>query len=197
MKSQIDFFNSMADKWDEIIYIDDKKINYALNQLNIKSGDTILDVGTGTGVMIPFLLNKIGKNGEILAVDIAENMLNIAKNKFRFENRVNFLKLDVELEKIEKKFNFIICYCVFPHFKNRVNTIKKLINENLKENGKLLIFHPQSKEDINKIHKDVDDIVAEDKLIDIKTQREIFAKNEIKVIEGIDNNEMYMIIIER
>ncbi len=84
MKSQIEFFNSMAGRWDEIIHIDDKKINYALDQLNIKNEDTIIDVGTGTGVMIPFLLNKIGEKGEMLAVDNAENMLNIAKNKFEF-----------------------------------------------------------------------------------------------------------------
>ncbi len=197
MKSQGDFFNSMASKWDEMIYVDNDKINYVLDKTNIKKGSKILDVGTGTGVMIPFLIERIGEKGKIIAVDMAKKMLCIAENKFKNDNRVDFFNLNVEIDSIEEKFDFIVCYSVFPHFENKTRTIKKLVNKNLKENGKLLIFHSQSKEDINKIHKQVDDIVSEDKLIDLKIQQTIFENEGLNVIEGIDNENMYFILINR
>lgn len=197
MKSQVDFFNTMASKWDEIIYVDNDKINYALDKTNVEKGSKILDVGTGTGVMIPFLIDKIGEKGEVIAVDIAQKMLCIAKDKFKDNNRVSFLNLNIEIDDIEEEFDLIVCYSVFPHFENKTRTIKKLVNNNLRENGRLLIFHSQSKEDINKIHKQADDIVSEDKLIDLKTQQTIFENAGLNVIDGIDNQNMYFILINK
>ncbi|WFD09676.1 class I SAM-dependent methyltransferase [Tepidibacter hydrothermalis] len=197
MKSQVDFFNTMASKWDEIIYVDNDKINYALDKTNIKKGSKILDVGTGTGVMIPFLIERIEEEGKIMAVDVAQKMLLIAEDKFKDNNRVSFFNLNVEIDTIEEKFDLIVCYSVFPHFENKTRTIKKLVNKNLRENGSLLIFHSQSKEDINKIHKQADDIVSEDKLIDLKTQKIIFENEGLNIIDGIDNKDMYLILINK
>lgn len=52
--NQVNFFNSIAKDWDNIIKVDETKINYLLSQIDIKEDDYILDVGTGTGVLIPF-----------------------------------------------------------------------------------------------------------------------------------------------
>ncbi|AOY75869.1 class I SAM-dependent methyltransferase [Clostridium formicaceticum] len=195
MKAQVDFFNAVAHNWDNMITVNEEKIGYALEVAQIKPGHEVLDVGTGTGVMLPFILDKIGKEGRITAIDIAENMLKVVKEKFKGEDRINFLHGNIELEAIDKLFDVIICYSVFPHFSQKVETVKKLVEHNLKEDGKLLIFHSQSKEEINNIHKKADDIVAEDKLIDFLTQKNIFQRVGIPVLKGIDNEEMYLILI--
>jgi len=197
MNPQVNFFNSIAHNWDNIVIVDERKINYALEELEIAEGDRILDVGTGTGVMIPFLLERIGKEGKITAVDIAENMLNIAKEKFQDEDRVKFLKKDIEVETIDELFNSIICYSVFPHFCHKVETIKNLVDNCLEKEGRLLIFHSQSKEEINRIHEQKDPIVSEDKLIDFVTQKLLFEKAGINVLKGVDNEDMYLIIIKK
>lgn len=197
MSSQVNFFNSVAHKWDSMIVVNEEKINYALDRTGLSEESSILDVGTGTGVMIPFLLNRIGLKGKITAVDIAENMLDVAKEKFQGEDRIEFLNINIEEEKVEETFDLIICYSVFPHFTNKTETIKKLIDNNLKKDGKLLIFHSQSKEKINSIHQKTDAVVAEDKLIDLDRQKKLFKNEGMKVSMGIDNEEMYLIIIEK
>lgn len=57
--SQTDFFNSVANDWDNMIKVDERKINYLLDKLSIHQEDKILDVGTGTGVLIPFLYERV------------------------------------------------------------------------------------------------------------------------------------------
>ena len=67
---QIDFFYAIAEKWDSTITVDKEKIHKLLSQISIKNGDSILDVGTGTGVLIPFY-NQINKDVKITGVDIS------------------------------------------------------------------------------------------------------------------------------
>lgn len=40
--------------------------------------------------------------------------------------------------------------------------IKKLVNNNLKENGKLLIAHSDSREFLNNLHSNADERISED-----------------------------------
>ena len=123
---QVKFFNSIAKDWDNIIKVDEKKINYLLSKIDIKEDDYILDVGTGTGVLIPFLV-KLCPKGKIKAVDISCNMLDVARKKFNDINNVEFILLNVETDKLDEKFNKIVLYSMFPHLKDKTNTIKKLV----------------------------------------------------------------------
>jgi len=193
--SQVDFFNSIAEKWDSTIKVDEKRINKLLSQISITNGDSILDVGTGTGVLIPFY-NAINKDGKVTGVDISQGMLNIAKRKFTQLNNVKFKILDVENEFIEEKFDKIVLYSMFPHLNNKVETIKKLVNNNLKENGKLLIAHSDSREFLNNLHINTDERVSEDVLIDVNTQKEIFESANLKVTKAYEDDEIYYLVIE-
>lgn len=74
------YFNQRASIWDETVSEKDPtKLERMAGRLNIKPGATILDVGTGTGVFIPFLISKVGKNGRIIALDFADEMLREAR----------------------------------------------------------------------------------------------------------------------
>ena len=95
--NQVNFFNSIAKDWDNIIKVDEKKINYLLSQIDIKEDDYILDVGTGTGVLIPFLA-ALSPKGSVKAIDISCNMLDIARKKFNDINNVEFTLLNVETD---------------------------------------------------------------------------------------------------
>ena len=56
---------------------------------------------------------------------------------------------------------------MFQHLNNRVDTIRKLVKNNLKINGQLLIVHSDSREYLNNMHKNTDKRVSEDRLIDV------------------------------
>lgn len=193
--SQVDFFNSIAEKWDSTIKVDEKRINKLLSQISITNGDSILDVGTGTGVLIPFY-KEINKDGKITGIDISNGMLNVAKRKFGQLNNLNFKLLDVESEFIEEKFDKIVLYSMFPHLNNKVETIKKLVHNSLNKNGKLLIAHSDSREFLNNLHSNADDRVNNDMLIDVNEQKEIFERESLKVIKAYEDDEIYYLVIE-
>ena len=60
-----DFFNEKAEIWDEITVHDLEKVQYITEMLNIQGDDKILDVGTGTGIMIPFYERYLVNGGVV------------------------------------------------------------------------------------------------------------------------------------
>lgn len=193
---QVKFFNSIAKDWDNIIKVDEKKINYLLSKIDIKEDDYILDVGTGTGVLIPFLV-KLCPKGKIKAVDISCNMLDVARKKFNDINNVEFILLNVETDKLDEKFNKIVLYSMFPHLKDKTNTIKKLVQNNLLDCGKLIIAHSDSREYLNNMHKNTDKRVRESRLIDVNEQKKIFEDAGLKVEEAFEDDNIYYVVLEK
>ncbi len=49
-----EFFNDRAKVWDEISVHSLEKVEYIIELLEIQGDDRILDVDTGTGILIPF-----------------------------------------------------------------------------------------------------------------------------------------------
>lgn len=193
--NQVDFFNSVAKNWDNMIEINESKINYLLGKLRIKENDNILDIGTGTGVLIPFL-SKLTPNGSITGVDISKGMLEVAIEKFKNIPNVYFDLVNVETENINCKYDKIILYSMYPHLENKTNTIKKLVQNNLKDNGILMIAHSDSREFLNNLHKDSDKRVSESLLMEINKQKETFINASLNVTDAFENDEMYYIIIQ-
>ncbi len=54
-----EYFNSLAGTWDSIVQHDPQKLKKIIDLTDIKEGDTVLDVGCGTGVLEGYLLEKI------------------------------------------------------------------------------------------------------------------------------------------
>jgi len=47
----------------------------AISRLGMKPGDTVIDIGCGTGLNFPYLQQAVGPNGKIIGVDISNEML--------------------------------------------------------------------------------------------------------------------------
>lgn len=192
--NQIEFFDGIAKEWDSIIEVNEERINTLLSKVNIKDNDNILDIGTGTGVLIPFL-KKLNPNGNIKGVDISSGMLEVAKGKYEKLDKINFEIVDVENEEINDKYNRIILYSMFPHLKNKTATIKKLVKNNLTEDGQLIIAHSDSREYLNNMHKEKDERVSEDRLIPVDEQKILFEQAGLKVADAFENDEIYYLVI--
>lgn len=196
MMTQKDFFNSMAEMWDTACHHNTNKIKYILNLLNTKNGSRILDVGTGTGILVPFLSEKVGIQGEITAIDFANKMIEVAQRKYEYGN-VSFICDNVfEVDFPNKYFDFIICYSVFPHFEDKQSAIN-ILSKYMKDGGKLAICHSQSREAINNLHKKVSKVVEEDNLPTIDVIKGYFKNSNLKIIVEIDNDEMFVIVASK
>ncbi len=49
--------------------------------LELSEGDSVLDVGCGTGLNFPLLLDAVGPSGQLLGVDVSPDMLRTAQRK--------------------------------------------------------------------------------------------------------------------
>lgn len=194
--NQVEFFNQIAKEWDSIIEVNEEKINTLLSKLNITDNSKVLDIGTGTGVLIPFL-KSLNPNGYIKGVDISSEMLNLAREKFRNIEKVSFELVDVEKDVINETYDSIVLYSMFPHLKDKTNTIKKLVEKNLEKSGQLIIAHSNSRTFLNNMHKEKNECVSEDRLISVTDQRYLFEKVGLKVVDAFEDNEIYYLVIKR
>lgn len=62
----------------------------AISALNLKPGDTVVDLGCGTGSNFPLLYQAVTSSGKIIAVDISEAMLYQARRTIASNSWTNF-----------------------------------------------------------------------------------------------------------
>ena len=155
MKMLRTYFNEQADSWDEnVAEKDTAKLEQMAGRLGLKPGSMVLDVGTGTGVFIPYLFDSIGKKGRIIALDIAEEMLKKARAK-RFDGDINYLQADIgEIPLPDGTFDSVVCYSSFPHFQDKPGALVE-IKRVMKDGGRLVICHTSGRAHINEVHSQI------------------------------------------
>jgi ubiquinone/menaquinone biosynthesis C-methylase UbiE len=166
MINRQDFFNQLAKDWD-INYFNEGLVGFlkqTVPAFNIMQGQKILDVGTGTGVLIPFLLKAVGSTGHISAVDFAEKMVEACKAKYGQYSNVTITQGDAEnLQFLPETFDAITCFGLFPHLENKNKALHEM-NRVLKHNGRLIIFHALGSVEIANHHQNASPVIANDAL---------------------------------
>ena len=185
------YFNQRAAVWDETIAEKDEvKLELMAERLNIRLGSLVLDVGTGTGVFIPFLLSKVGSSGKVVALDVAEEMLRRARAK-GFNGVVAYLNADVtNLPLPDETFDAVVCYSSFPHFQDKAKALGEIYRVT-KSGGYLFICHTSSRDNINEIHNGIPE-VENDLIPDAAEMQIMLAKAGFIDIRIEDYRENYL-----
>jgi len=117
-------------------------IKQAIQDMDIKSDDQILDLGCGTGRNAELMSVYLKENGSITGLDISEDMEKQFREKFRNDERVEFInkRIDQPLN-LEKEYDKVFISFVihgFPH-EVRDGVIKNAYNH-LKPGGQFIIL---------------------------------------------------------
>jgi len=101
----------------------------------VKEGDKVLDVAAGKGASLFVAANKVGVNGKVLGIDIAEGM--VKETNLQIEKRgiknAEIMVMDAEnLDFSGKTFDHILCgFAVFffPDYKIAFNEFKRVLKD--------------------------------------------------------------------
>lgn len=195
------FFNDRAEGWIETWYKSpdtgrcdrhDKDFERLFSLLPLKPGDRLLDAGCGTGVLVPFLLERIGGTGMLYELDYAEKMIE-TNRRLHGGGNVRFLVAEVEDAPLDDGFfDAIICFSCFPHFHDKGKALKTL-SRILKPGGFLCVAHFMSSEGITRHHGSCH-AVMHDVLPCEKGMRSLFEEAGLRIRTFIDEPDFYCVI---
>jgi ubiquinone/menaquinone biosynthesis C-methylase UbiE len=188
------YFNKAAESWDKRFQT--PKLSSFLEKLvpqfGLKQGQNILDVGTGTGILIPHLIRAVGPDGSVTAIDYSEKMIQLCKRKHS-----HFKNVSIKLGNIEEdafppeSFDAVICFGVFPHLENKEKALRN-INRTLKLGGKLVIAHALSSEELKVHHNNASSAVMHDTLPEKAEMKQLLEQTGFERISIKDEPGLYL-----
>lgn len=104
----------------------------------LRMGDKVLDLGCGSGIISSYLSDEVGPSGEVVGIDINENLINKAKS-LESNNLSFFTSSGYNISGYDGYFDFIYIRLVLQHSENP----KKMIShakKKLKPGGKICIL---------------------------------------------------------
>jgi ubiquinone/menaquinone biosynthesis C-methylase UbiE len=101
-----------------------------LHHANVREGETVVDFGSGAGIDVFLSANKVGQSGEVIGIDMTDEMLEKARRNAK-ENgytNVEFRKGDIEKEipVADNSADLVISNCVINLTTNKVDTFKEV-----------------------------------------------------------------------
>jgi ubiquinone/menaquinone biosynthesis C-methylase UbiE len=138
-----DFYDRRSQTYDDnesLIQICHRLLEYA----QVEVGQTILDIGTGTGHLAIALAQIVGDKGRVIGIDISSRMLEQARIKF---DELRFKNIELQLADAEaldypiNTFDRILCANTFPWLEDKEATLR-LWHQFLKPGGQISIHTP-------------------------------------------------------
>lgn len=120
-----------------------ERFAWAVEVLNIKPTDTILEIGCGTGILVEQIARKL-TSGQITAIDQSPALIKMAskRNKeFILRRRVELLTTKfAKMQPGAHFYNKIFAFNVSLFWKNPIHELK-LITSHLANEGVFYLFH--------------------------------------------------------
>jgi ubiquinone/menaquinone biosynthesis C-methylase UbiE len=188
----VGFFDRAAETWDDYPGPDPLTVGRFLAQAAISPGDTVLDVGCGTGSLFPFILDRVGAQGRVIGLDVAPAMLERAEIKGG--DRVTCLRAPVEAIPLpDRSCQAVLCYSAFPHFPDQALAVAEM-GRVLSPGGRVVIAHGESREAINRFHAQRGGAVAGHILPDDVTMRGFLAAAALDELLLYDGSDGYLLV---
>ena len=182
-----DFFDSKASHWDEWANDDLKRVRSLFERIPVKVGDRVLDCACGTGVVTGLLQDMC--QVEVLGMDIAPNMIEIAKRKYEGRKGISFEVGDF-LEMKGGRFDLIVIYNAYPHFVHP-EELAKALARNLNDGGRFAIVHSIGRRALEGHHHGLGPAISRN-IASPKEEARFFAESFHMEVQGEGDNFFLM-----
>lgn len=160
-----DYFNQLAERWDGMPAPPGAPVRVArFVSRAVRPGDgLILDVGCGTGVLLPALLERADPAARIVETDVAERMLAENRRK-RPGGAVRHVCAEaLRMPFPEGLFDAVLCFGVLPHLGDPGAVLARLWT-NVAPGGTLAVGHLMGSAVLNAFHASLQGPVNQDRL---------------------------------
>lgn len=212
MSSPVEFFETRAADWEASCYPPPvrRRLEALIDDFNIQPCSRVLDVGTGPGILLPYLQERVGPEGRIWAFDLAFNMVRQAHRKTLVtcnppdggcntqpQHSVPGLPASLVVQADAHhlpfhagQFDQVICFAAFPHFE-RPDTALMEMSRVLRDGGSLIIAHLMSRMELAE-HHGTHTAVADDVLPNPENMRRLFDQARLRLDTLVDMPGRYL-----
>lgn len=113
----------------------------AISRLNLKPGETVIDIGCGTGLNFPYLHQAVGPKGKIIGVDLSGEMLTEARQRaiiHQWDN-IQLVRVDAAQFEFPKSVDAVLstyALTLVPNCEQVVNNA----SESLSPKGRMVVL---------------------------------------------------------
>ncbi len=220
MSSPVEFFETRAADWEASCYPPPvrRRLEALMDEFDIQPCSHVLDVGTGPGILLPYLQARVGPEGRIWAFDLAFNMVRQAHRKTivtctppdgecntQPQHSVTGLPASLparmpasiviqadahHLPFSTGQFDQVICFAAFPHFEQPETALREM-SRVLRDGGGLIIAHLMSRMELAE-HHGTHAAVADDVLPNQENMRRLFDKAQLRLETLVDMPGRYL-----
>ena len=187
-----EFFDRSAPDWNRRTPEDLlSRLKRVVAEAKLSAGDHVLDVGTGTGVLVPLIAEAVGPAGRVLAFDISLHMLLRARPRIH-GGTVLLVQADVHhLPVCLGSFDRVVCNAALPHFGDRRRALQEMIDA-LRADGTIVISHPIGREAVSARHREAGGPVAEDRVSPPAEMEALLREAGLAGLVVIDEPDFYL-----
>jgi ubiquinone/menaquinone biosynthesis C-methylase UbiE len=193
--SHRDYFNRLAPEWDRMMPPETRLLEWFV-RFGVAEGDRVLDVGAGIGRVAEVLSEFTGSAGTVFVMDLAEEMLAVAKTRLSGPGLVfacsDAHRLPIRATCLDK----IVCYSAFPHFQDKPGVLREMLHV-LKPGGKFLILHSTSHGQLNAFHSSLEGPVRNDRLPSPENLKGLLETAGFCVLSAEEADDLYWVEAER
>lgn len=148
-----DFFSDLAASWDEAHARPEEleRLHRFAVHFRLRPGERVLDVGCGSGRLVPLILEAVGSGASLVELDFAPGMVEQARRKTD-DPRVTFQVGDAhDLPFPDGDFDRVIALALLPHLDDPGMALREF-RRVLKPGGWLVIAHQLGREALDRLH---------------------------------------------
>lgn len=124
---------------------------FLASELLLKPEETLIDVGCGTGAMVPFV-HKYIPLSQIVLCDCSKAMLQEAKKRFPECPAIGTDFLEIQQQQRDLQVDVVLFNAVFGNFIDQKAALGVAMNI-VRENGRIVISHPMGRDFVQQLHE--------------------------------------------
>jgi len=180
------FFDERAAAWEENCYPPEVRARLCelLPYFGVRPCTAVLDLGSGTGVLAPYLREMLAAEGMLVSLDVSFEMVRHAAMKDSYGKGGVLQATAMRLPVRDASMDTVVCFAAFPHFEDKLEALKEIFRV-LKPGGNVVVAHLLSRAELSQHHGGLS-AVSNDKLPDDDDMRGLFRAAGFTDLEIID-----------